>query len=281
MDRRDPHRARAPLWPPIGALLLLAALPARADRVRFLSDDRTAAEARVEMVLSAQREVLVSAFIFGDDPFTLTSLALLRATARRGVAVRVLVDAQWNGVPRAVQAHLLAEGVEIREYHPLRLDRLRWIFRRMHDKLTVVDGERMLAGGRNVESTYFGFGRQLRRRNYLDLDLQVEGPVAAEARDYFLQLWASRHVRPVRARATPEEQRAAAALLDRHQAWLDARIAAARADRDRPPPRFAEAGPVRFLHDPIGDHDASSAVGRELRDLLGSARKSVLIESPT
>jgi len=106
--------------------LLLLAAPVLADRVRILATDRQAAEARVEMVLSAREEILASAFIFGDDPFTLTSLGLLRDAARRGVRVRLIVDAQWNRIPRAVQAHLNAEGIEIREYHPFRLDRPLW-----------------------------------------------------------------------------------------------------------------------------------------------------------
>src|SRR3954462_3271781 len=117
--------------------LLLLPSPALADRVRLLATDRQAAEARVEMVLGAREEILASAFIVGDDPFTLTSLGLLRDAARRGIRVQLLVDAQWNRIPRAVQAHLLAEGVGIREFHPFRLDRPLWIVRRMHDKLVV------------------------------------------------------------------------------------------------------------------------------------------------
>jgi len=127
-------------------LLALLLLPssALADRVRILATDRQAAEARVEMVLSAREEILASAFIFGDDPFTLTSLGLLRDAARRGVRVQLIVDAQWNRIPRAVQAHLKAEGIEIREYHPFRFDRLHWVTRRMHDKMAVVDGRELL-----------------------------------------------------------------------------------------------------------------------------------------
>jgi putative cardiolipin synthase len=260
--------------------LLLLAAPVLADRVRILATDRQAAEARVEMVLSAREEILASAFIFGDDPFTLTSLGLLRDAARRGVRVRLIVDAQWNRIPRAVQAHLNAEGIEIREYHPFRLDRPLWLVRRMHDKLTVIDGRVLLAGGRNIESTYFGFGHQIRSSNYVDCDLQVEGDAAAEARRYFLALWSSHEVRPVRARATAPEIAEAARLLDHHKTWLDARIEEARNDPSRSPVPLTEAGPVRFLHDPIGHKDRTRRVGSELRDLLGSARESAVIESP-
>lgn len=264
------------------ALALLALpCPALADRVRLLETDREAAEARVEMVLGAQEEILASAFIFGDDPFTLTSLALLRDASRRGLTVQVIVDAQWNKIPRAVQAHLLAEGIEIREYHPFRFDRLHWVTRRMHDKMAVVDGRVLLAGGRNVESTYFGFGRQIKRRNYIDLDLQVEGDAAGEARSYFLRLWSSGEVRTVKAQAESSEVREAARLLDQYKTWLDERIEEARSDPDRPAPSLVEVGPVRFLHDPVGKKKrGDQGVGNELRALLDGARESVLIESP-
>ena len=248
--------------------------------MRILETDREAAEARVELALGAREELLVSAFIFGDDPFTLTSLGLLRETARRGVRVKLIADAQWNAIPRAVQAHLLAEGVEIRDYHPFRLDRLRWVTRRMHDKLAVADGRTLLAGGRNLQSTYFGFGHQIRAHNYVDCDLLVEGEAAREAQRYFLALWASRDVRPSTARANAPEVAAAAAELDRHLAWLHARIDEARRDPSRTPPVLVESGAVRFLHDPIGDVAGARRVGDELRDLLDGARESVVVESP-
>jgi putative cardiolipin synthase len=250
-----------------------------------------AAEARVELVLLARREVLVSSFIVGDEPFSLTSLALLRDAARRGLAVRLLVDAQWNKMPAAVAAHLLAEGVEIRLYHPFTLRHPLWITRRLHDKLLVTDGEALIAGGRNVESPYFDLGRQVERRDYIDADLLVRGAAAAEARAYFLDLWESGHVRPSRPGgrgAGADRVAAAAAVLDRHWAWLEERIARERAGRAHRavmvpallPPEPAEVGPVRFLHDPVGRKGEAPGVGHALLGLLDGARESIVIESP-
>ncbi len=261
-------------------ILLLLAGPAAADRARLIETDREAAEARVEMVLEAREEILAQSFLVGHDPLTLTGLALLRDASRRGIDVKVIIDAQWNKIPAAVQDHLLAEGIEIREYHPFRLDRPLWLTRRMHDKLIVVDGKALMAGGRNVESTYFGLGKQIKRRNYLDLDVRVDGDAAAEARAYFLRLWDSREVRAARPSRRKKDVEEAARELDKRQEWLDTRIAAALNDPARVPEPFVEVGPVVFLHDPIGRKPADQGVAYELRELLDGARDTVLIESP-
>jgi putative cardiolipin synthase len=264
----------------LAALLVLAAGGARADQVWILAADRDAAEARIEVALAARQELLASYFIIGDDPLSLTSLTLLRSAARRGVQVKLLVDWEWSHIPPAVADHLRDQGVEIREYHPFRLDRLGWLFRRMHDKLLIGDGRELIVGGRNIESTYFGLGAQVRSRNYLDLDLRLRGEAAGEARRYFLALWASREVRPLLP-TTPAAARAAAGRgLDVHQAWLDARIAAARADPGRVAEAPLEVGEARFLHDPIGRKRPSRGVGHELLELLGCAHGSAVVESP-
>src|SRR5262245_54519623 len=119
----------------LAALCAALATAARGDEIRFLVSEREAAAARVEMILGAKDEILVAYFIVGDDPFTLTALSLLRDAARRGVAVKLLIDDQWNKLPPAVEARLVAEGVQIRTYHPFFWSKLHWITRRLHDKL--------------------------------------------------------------------------------------------------------------------------------------------------
>jgi len=240
-------------------VLFLPALPATADTVSLLSTPLQSATARVEMILGAREEIIAEYFIVGDDPFSLTSLTLLRDAARRGVTVKLIIDAQWNKMPKAVTAHLIKEGVELRIYHPFRPGRPGWFTRRLHDKLLVVDGRKMITGGRNIESPYFGLGRQVGRRNYVDCDIQVDGALAVVARDYFNSMWESREVRHSKARRHDRGLEMAEALLDAYEDWLEIQVASALLASAAagpailfPPERVEVADDdIRFLHDPV------------------------------
>ncbi len=244
-----------------------------------------ALEARARMVVEAEEEILASYFIVGNDAFSMTGLALLRDAARRGVKVRLLVDAQWNKIPKRIKAHLIQEGVEIRVYHPFRFHRPRWVTRRMHDKLLIADGRLLLTGGRNIESPYFELGHQLERRNYIDCDALLKGGAAADARQYFLKVWESSHVRLAAARKVTKGLAGAAKELDRRWDWIDERIAKIRAAEPPGEPVIhrlggVDVGPVRFLHDPVGKKGREPGVASALRDLFEEAETSVLIETP-
>jgi len=262
--------------------LWLGADVARADMACLLDTEWSAAAERARLVLEAERSIDVSVFIVGNDPFSLTSMALLRDAASRGIAVRLLVDAQWNKLPREIEAHLLDSDIEIRHYHPFRLNHPFWFTRRMHDKLMVVDGATLIAGGRNIESPYFGLGEQLKRRNYIDADVLVAGDSATIASVYFEQIWNSRAVRPLRRNsrslftaAQAEEE------LDGHFAWLEDRVAGVRGTSEADPPSSCqEVGPVRFIHDPPGKKGSGPGVADALLELLDNAQERVVIESP-
>lgn len=269
---------------PAAALLAfcLVVEASHADTACLLDTEWTAAVERARLVLEAGHSLDVSVFIVGNDPFSLTSMALLRDAARRGVAVRLLVDAQWNKLPREVEAHLLESGVEIRHFHPFRLNHPFWVTRRMHDKLLVVDGHSVIAGGRNVESPYFGLGRQIDRRNYIDADVLLSGDVATEAGAYFEQLWTSSGVRPLRRKPRSLITAAQAAeTLDEHFAWLEGRVGELQGTvQVEPPASCEEVGTVRFVHDPPGKKGAGPGVADTLLELLDDTEHEVIIESP-
>ena len=242
---------------------------ARADVFRILDDPREAAQARADLIREAHTEVHALYFLARNDRITLSAAALLRDARRRGVgSVRLIVDANFHRIPKGVLAHLRDEGVEVRVYHPLTARHPSWIFRRMHEKVVVVDGERYIAGGRNLAESYFGLAR---KKNYVDRDVYVEGPSAAEADRHFKHLWASRDVAELDVHVSAAEKRRAAQILDDAlhslvcDGFLDIESTRDWSDGEK------NVATVRFLHDPIGDDGPRVAEG--LFALIDGAKK--------
>jgi len=242
----------------------------------MLEDPRDAAQARVDIIQQAHDEIDAVYFLARNDRLTLSVLALLRDARWRGVGtVRLIVDANFQHIPKGVLAHLRDEGVQVRAYHPLTLRHPTWIFRRMHEKIVVADGARYITGGRNLGEAYFG----LAKHNFIDRDIFVDGDSAAEAQRHFEALWSSKDVVDLDARVTPEEKLRAMRSLD------ESMIAMARAGFVRLDTGCdwadgqKEASAVQFLHDPIAA-DGGPRVSVGLTDVIESAQSSVVIESP-
>ncbi|HEY6139988.1 MAG TPA: phosphatidylserine/phosphatidylglycerophosphate/cardiolipin synthase family protein [Thermoanaerobaculia bacterium] len=258
------------------ALLVVAALAAgaRADAIRILDDPREAAQARADIIQQARGGIDAVYFLARNDRVTLTALKLLRDARRRGVGrVRLIVDANFQHIPRPVLGHLRDEGVQVRVYHPLTLRHPSWIFRRMHEKFVVVDGERYIAGGRNLAESYFG----LDERNFVDRDVYVDGASAAEAERHFEALWNSKHVADLWTHVSAAEKRNAGQHLDdAARALVCDGFLELDTGRDWAAERKDVAG-VRFLHDSAG---GGPQVRDGIIDALRQAKQSIVIETP-
>ena len=188
------------------AVLLTLAIPlARADRVCLLNGPVDAAQSRYDLAIKAQRELNISYFYVGgvEDVITMRGFALLRETARRGIRVRLMIDALFHRIPAPLRAHLIREGIEIRVFHPFDPLKPFRFNRRLHDKLFIVDGNLLITGGRNIDDSYFGLSRFRKEgdtvyRNRIDRDILVEGETAAEANTHFMTLWNGSKVKPIR-----------------------------------------------------------------------------------
>lgn len=252
--------------------LLALAAPLRADVFRVLDDPRDAAQARVDIIQQATKEIDAVYFLARNDRITMVALALLRDARRRGVgSVRMIVDANFQHIPKAVLAHLSDEGVQVRVYHPLTLRHPSWLFRRMHEKFFVVDGARYITGGRNLAEAYFG----LAERNYVDRDVYVEGESALEADRHFEELWTSKDVVALHVHVSEREKEKAARVLDDAACKLEGFISL---DTQR---NWSEGKhdieDVEFVHDPLDDGPRITA---RLKEIIGGAQSSVVIESP-
>ncbi|MBC7465624.1 MAG: phosphatidylserine/phosphatidylglycerophosphate/cardiolipin synthase family protein [Bdellovibrio sp.] len=165
-----------------------------ADKIKLLDNNDNALQARVDLIANAKREILVEYFAFASDDFSLTSFALLREAAERGVKIKILMDSLNNKLSQAEMAAILGvtenskafENIEVRLFNPLRGLNIVHQTYRNHDKLLNIDGEYMIVGGRNAAESYFGKSKVL---NFKDADALVSGKSAEESRDYFLTLW--------------------------------------------------------------------------------------------
>jgi phosphatidylserine/phosphatidylglycerophosphate/cardiolipin synthase-like enzyme len=255
---------------------VMIATTARADVYRLLDDSHQAAQARVDLIEQATSKVDALYFLARNDRVTWMALALLRDARRRGLPVRLIVDERFNHVPGPMLAYLHDEGVEVRVYHPLSLRHPTWLFRRMHDKVIVVDAQRYIAGGRNLDDAYFN---PKHKPYFVDRDVYVDGPSAIEAAAHFEKLWASRHVADTRTDFSSQDKQKAAKLLDAQRSSLE-RSGFVRfntgTDWSLGQPSHAD---VRFLHDPIDDGNGPG-VAEGLAATFGSATQSIVIESP-
>ncbi|URD60065.1 phosphatidylserine/phosphatidylglycerophosphate/cardiolipin synthase family protein [Sphingomonas sp. KRR8] len=113
--------------------------------------------------------------------------ALVRA-ARRGVAVRVLLDGFGSGVNAAFLQPLVEAGGEFILFHP-KLSR-RYLLRN-HQKLVAVDDRLALIGGANIDLHYLS-DHDLQR--WRDLWLRLDGPAVRSLARYFdaIYRWSSR-----------------------------------------------------------------------------------------
>jgi cardiolipin synthase len=134
---------------------------------------------------AAQNSIQLETYTISDGQLGRQFLEALLAAARRGVRVRVLVDAAGSWfLPGNFFNPLVAAGAEVRRFNPLHL----WRFGvRDHRKLLVCDESVIFIGGFNVADEYDGDGVT---RGWCDLGVRIENPtLAGELANSFEELF--------------------------------------------------------------------------------------------
>ncbi|WP_294994536.1 cardiolipin synthase ClsB [Sulfuritalea sp.] len=159
------------------------------NRLQLLESGGEYFPALIAAIDAALHEVQLETYIFEDDATGRRVAAALARAARRGVAVRVLVDGfgarEFAGGLGAVLAD---DGVEVMTYRPEagRFAFRRHRLRRLHRKLAVVDGGTAFVGGINVIDD-FDDGRETAPR--FDYAVRIEGPLAARVHHAVRHVW--------------------------------------------------------------------------------------------
>lgn len=130
------------------------------ERVAYIDTAQDALLSRLQLIHTAQHEIILSTFDFNTDESGMDVISALYQAAERGVHVRVLIDGgsgflDVNGEPlfQALSCH---ENVELRIYNPVDLRMPHRLQARLHDKYLICDGVRYLLGGRNTSDLFLG-----------------------------------------------------------------------------------------------------------------------------
>jgi len=128
----------------------------------------------------AREEILLETFIIYDDKVGQPLRQALIDAAERGVRVEVAVDGYGTAdLSDAFISSMTEAGVHFHSFDPQpRMAGMRTnLFRRLHRKIVVIDGQHAFIGGINYSADHLGdFGPQAKQ----DYAVEVTGPVVAQ-----------------------------------------------------------------------------------------------------
>ena len=145
--------------------------------------------AMLEAIHNARRTVSFETYIFDRDEVGMAFAHALGDAARRGVEVRVLIDATGTRYSWPTILHTLRrEGVKYARFLPsFALWHLMSMNMRTHRKILVVDGRVGFTGGMNIR-----VGHCLQRqapKPLQDIHFRVKGPVVTQLQEVFTDDW--------------------------------------------------------------------------------------------
>lgn len=160
---------------------------AKADVFRILDNEKEALQCRIDMMIHAQTELLVSTYIIRQDDVGFSMMQLMIESAAKGVKVRLILDSFGKELPDELLDFLAEKGVEIRTFNNVRLFEFHTLLDRMHEKVLITDTEHVIVGGRNLTKDYFKLEPT---DNFLDREIYAKGKKAvADLRYHFYDMW--------------------------------------------------------------------------------------------
>jgi cardiolipin synthase len=161
------------------------------NRLEPLVNGDTAFPAMLATIESAKKSVTLCTYIFDNDASGAKFVAVLERAIRRGVAVRVLVDAAGTRYSwPSITFKLRAAKIPFAKFLPASLLtpwRVATINLRNHRKSLIVDGQIAFTGGINIRQ-----GNVLAenpKHPVQDLQFRVAGPVVTELQEAFANDW--------------------------------------------------------------------------------------------
>ena len=163
---------------------------AQGQTLTFYPDGRDRFEALVELIDGAEETLRLCFYIFAEDEASVRTRDALVRAAKRGVAVKLLVDSFGASAEAQFFDDLVAAGGVFATFSA-KLSQ-RYLIRN-HQKMAIADGTRAMFGGFNIEDGYFEGPCE---NGWHDLGIVIEGSGVDRLCDWYdkLESWtASEH----------------------------------------------------------------------------------------
>ena len=141
----------------------------------------------LEAVKQATKRINFETYVFKDETIGEQFLQALEQAARRGVAVRMILDPIGSVLSDANQERLKNAGVQLSWFNPLKFWALEESNYRTHRKTLVVDGEVAFTGGMGIADQWLGNAQD--PQHWRDTQFQITGPAVRALEASFYENW--------------------------------------------------------------------------------------------
>lgn len=158
------------------------------NSVELLVNGEEIFPAMLASIREADESINLLSYIYWTGDIAVEFADELTAAARRGVEVRVLVDAYGGRkMDEALVEQIQQAGAQVAWFHPLRWYNLRDINNRTHRKVMVVDGKIGFTGGVGIADEWTGDAQD--PDHWRDDHFRIEGPVVRYLQGAFAENW--------------------------------------------------------------------------------------------
>lgn len=158
------------------------------NRVTLLENGDEIFPAMLGAIRNAERSVNLLTYVYWTGDIAETFANELAAAARRGVKVRVLLDAFGARlIDKAWIDSMQRAGVQIAWFRPLRWDTLDRFNSRTHRKALIVDGRIGFTGGVGIAQEWVGNAQD--ENHWRDDHFRLEGPIVRYLQGSFADNW--------------------------------------------------------------------------------------------
>jgi cardiolipin synthase len=157
------------------------------DRYTVLQNGDRVFPPMLEAIRQAAHRISFESFIYADGTIGDQFTRELAAAARRGVTVRVVLDAFGSEISRETEQQLREAGVHVAWFNVLRPWTLEEANYRTHRKVLVVDGNVAFTGGIGLADHWLGNAQS--PEHWRDTQFKVVGPSVRMLEASFYENW--------------------------------------------------------------------------------------------